>query len=66
MTETTTAPTIKTVTRYWVVCDGTFTTYCDTEAAARAKAQQLATAGVTVLRIERQEMVTATTTICEF
>jgi len=53
-------------TRYWVVCEGTFTTYCDTEAAARAKAEQLASAGVAVLRIERQTMTTETTSVCEF
>lgn len=66
MTETGTAPTVKTVTRYWVVCEGTFTTFCDTEAAARAKAEQLVSAGIVVNRIELQIMNTITTTICEF
>lgn len=63
MTETTET---KTTLRYWVVCDGTFTTYCDTEQGARTKAQQLASAGVGVLRIERQVVTTHTTIICEF
>lgn len=55
----------KTVTRYWIVCEGPFTTYCKTEAEARAKAADMRDAGCPVLRIERQTMVTTTTVICE-
>ena len=58
--------TTRTALRYWVVCEGTFTTQCKTEAEARAKAQRLDADGVNVLRIERQVMTTTTTVICEF
>ena len=56
----------KTTTNYWVVCEGTHTTRCGTEADARIRAAELASFGVTVLRIERQIMTTTTTTICSF
>lgn len=56
----------KTVTRFWVVCEGTYTTHCKTEEEARAKAKQMADAGIPVLRIERQTMTTTTSIISEF
>jgi len=57
---------MQTSIRFWIVCEGTHTTYSGTEAEARAKAEELISMGVTVLRIERQAMTTETTTICEF
>lgn len=61
--------TIKSVTRYWVVCGGnhaTYTTSCKTEDDARAKANELLCAGVDVLRIEHQEVTTTTSIVCRF
>ena len=63
---TTTDTITKTVTRFWVVCDGTATTSAKTEGEARAKARKLASVGARVLRIERQVMTTETAIICEF
>ena len=56
----------RTTTRFWVVCEGTFTTSCKTEAEAHIRANELSRAGVAALRIERQIMTTTTSTICEF
>ena len=67
--DTTTETTTRSTTRYWIVCDGnyaTYTTSCKTEDDARAKANELASAGVNVLRIERQTMTTATTILDRF
>lgn len=59
----------KTTTRYWIVCGGNYatcTTSCKTEDDARAKANELLCAGVDVLRIEHQEVTTATTILDRF
>lgn len=56
----------RTVTRFWVVCEGTYTTHCTTEDEARAKANQMMCAGIDVLRIEKQTVTTTTSIIEKF
>lgn len=56
----------RTVTRFWVVCEGTYTTHCETEDEARAKANQMMRAGIDVLRIEKQTVTTTTSIIEKF
>lgn len=53
--------TTRTVTRFWVVCEGTFTRYFNTLDEARRKAAEFSGMGIDVLRIERQVVTTETT-----